>query len=443
MHIRLSDHFTYGRLLRFTFPTVIMMLFTSVYSIVDGLFVANFVSTNALASINIIYPLIMMVGAFGFMLGSGGSAEISRTLGEGNRKRAQEIFSLLIVVILVLGIVLSAFCLYYIRPLCRLFGSSDLLMEDCVAYGAILLIGTPAFMLQSAFQTFFVTAEKPHTGLALTVAAGMTNIVFDYVFICVIPLGIAGAAIATVLGYLVGGVIPVFYFLLPNTSRLRLVRPGWYWRTLLHSCANGSSEMFSNISMSIVTLLYNLRLMEMIGEDGVAAISVIMYVSFIFIAVLLGFSIGCAPIIGYHFGADNRAELQNMFRKSYAIILVASVGMTVLAEVFARPLVAVFISDKPELITLTTHAFRLYSISYLLSGINIFASAFFTALCNGAISAIISTLRTLILQAAMIFILPVFLGLNGIWLAVVAGEILTLAVSLYFLIRNRERYHYV
>ena len=442
MKIKLSDHFTYRRLLRFTLPTVVMMLFTSVYSIVDGLFVSNFVSTNALASINIIYPLIQMIGAIGFMLGTGGSAEVARTFGEGDKRRAQEIFSLLVIAVAVLGVGFSAVCLYNIRPLCGLFGASALLMDDCVSYGAILLIGTPAFMLQSAFQTYYVMAEKPHTGLALTIAAGVTNIVFDYLFVCVFQWGIAGAAVATDLGYLVGGVIPLFYFAFPNRSRLRFVRPRWYWYALLHSCANGSSEMFSNVSVALITLLYNLQLMKLIGEDGVAAMSVIMYVSFIFIAVMLGFSLGAAPIISYHYGAQNHAELHSMFRKCFAIVLAASVVLTLVAEVFARPLVEVFIGSKPELVVFTAHAFRLYSISYLICGVNIFASAFFTALCNGAISATISTLRTLVLQALMILALPVVFGLNGIWLAVTVAEAMTLLVSLWFVVRMKGRYHY-
>ncbi|MFR3787843.1 MAG: MATE family efflux transporter [Agathobaculum desmolans] len=442
MQIKLSDHFTYRKLLRFTLSSVVMMVFTSVYSVVDGLFVSNLVGDLALSAVNIMFPLAMIVGAFGFMLGTGGSAIVARTLGEGQPALASRYFSMIIYAVILLGAVLTAGCLLFLEPLARLAGASDLLLHDCLVYGGILLGGSVPFMLQTTLQSFFVVAEKPHLGLFLSIAAGATNMVFDYILIAVCGLGVAGAAIATVLGYLVGGVLPLLYFLRPGRDGLRLTRTRLYGRELLQACVNGSSELMSNISSSFVGILYNIQLMRLIGELGVAAYSVMMYVDFVFIAAFLGFSLGSAPIISFHYGADNHAELKNVFRKSMAVIGVTSCAMVLLSEVLSRPLSAAFVGYHPELLELTVHGFRLFALCYLFSGINIYASAFFTALCNGGLSALISFLRTLLLRGGMVLLMPLLFGLDGIWTAVIAAEGIGAVISLALLWYKRKSYHY-
>ena len=442
MKIKLSDHFTFSRLLRYALPSVIMMIFTSIYSVVDGLFIANLVGSNALSSINIVMPMVIIVGAFGFMLGTGGSAVVAVKLGQGKPKTANEYFSMIISVIAAIGITLSAVCIIFIKPICRVLGASDILIDGCVTYGTILLIGSAAFMLQTTFQTFFVVAEKPHLGLTLTVISGVANMVLDYVFVYLLRGGIAGAAWATVCGYLIGSVVPLIYFLLPNKSLLRLYRFKFAPRVLLNSSINGSSEMMTQVSMSIITLLYNLQMMRLLGEDGVAAITVIMYVNFIFIAVFIGYSMGTAPIVGYNYGAGNREELKGVFRKSMIIISVCSVAMTASAIALSGFLSHIFIGANSELAQLTAHGFRLNAFSFLIAGFNIYGSSFFTALCNGKLSALISFLRSLILQAIMIIVLPMLLGLDGVWLSVVVAELLTVIVTVICFITNRKKYHY-
>ena len=406
MQIKLSDHFTYGRLLRYTLPTIVMIIFTSLYSVVDGLFVSNLVGDLALSAVNIAFPITMIIGAFGFMLGTGGSAIVARTLGEGKPELASRYFTLFIWCVAGLGVVLSIVTIAFIEPIMRFAGASDLLLEDCIAYGRILLAGSAVFMLQSAFQSFFSVAEKPKLGLLLSLAAGATNITFDYVFIALLGMGVTGAAWATVLGYCVGGVIPVVYFLLPRREGLRLVRTNFYGRELLHACINGSSELMSNISASVVGILYNIRLMDLLGEPGVAAHSVMMYVDFVFVAAFLGFSMGSAPIVSYHYGAENYDELKNIFRRSGVIIAATSVAMVAASELLSRPLSAAFVGYSPDLLELTTHGFRIFALCYLFCGLNIYASAFFTALCNGALSALIAFTRTLLLRGGLSNIRP-------------------------------------
>ena len=440
--IRLADHFTLGRLLRFTLPSIVMMIVASIYSVVDGLFVSNLVGDLALSSVNIVMPIAMIVGSFGFMLGTGGSAIVAKTLGEQKPELANRYFSMIVYSIIAVGALLSVVCVIFMEPIARLAGASDALIDDCVVYGRILLGGSVPFMLQTSFQSFFSVAERPHMGLALSVAAGVTNAVLDYVLIGVFRLGIAGAAIATVLGYCVGGLIPLFYFLRPNSTRLRLTATRFYGRQLLHACANGSSELMSNISASLVGILYNIQLMRRIGEAGVAAYSVMMYVDFVFVAAFLGFSMGSAPIVSYHYGADNCGELQNVFRKSASIIAATSLGMVILSELLSRPLAAAFVGYHPELLEMTVHGFRLFALCYFFCGINIYASAFFTALCNGLLSAVISFLRSLLLRGGMVLLMPIFFDIDGIWLAVVVAEGLGAVVSCTLLRRYRGRYHY-
>ncbi|MCI9330751.1 MAG: MATE family efflux transporter [Oscillibacter sp.] len=442
MHIRLSEHFTYAKLLRFTFPTVVMLIFTSIYGVVDGVFVSNFAGKTAFAAVNLIMPALMIFATVGFMLGTGGSAVVARTMGEGDLPRANRYFSLIVFAGFLAGALLTVVGLLIIEPLCILLGARGELLPLAILYGRILTLALVPFILQNMFQSFLVAAERPKLGLGLTVAAGLTNMLGDYLLVGVLPWGVAGAAIATVASSFVGGVVPLIYFLLPNKTPLRLTKPRFERRVLAQACSNGSSEMMSNLSTSLVSILYNFQLMRLIGEDGVAAFGVIMYVNFIFIGVFMGYSIGAGPVVSYHYGAGNQEELQSLLRKSLLLMLLSCAGLTAAAVALAGPLSRIFVGYDLELLALTTRGFRLYALSFLAMGFNIFGSAFFTALSNGAISAAIAFLRTLLFQTAAIFILPLFLGLDGIWLAVTAAELLTLAVTAAFLVTRQKRYGY-
>ncbi len=442
MEIQLSEHFTYRKLLRFTFTSIIMMVFTSLYSVVDGFFLSNFVGKTSFAAINLILPFIMIFGAIGFMIGTGGSALVAKTLGEGDKKKANEIFSLLIYLMIAVSVVVSVVGIVLLEPISIALGADKTMIPDCITYGRILLPALTAYMLQNAFQSFLVTAERPALGLVVTILAGVMNIALDALFIVVFEWGVTGAALATATSQIVGGVIPLVYFLMPNKSNLRLGKTKWDGKALVKSCTNGASEFMTNISMSIVNICYNFQLMRFAGSDGVAAYGVIMYVNFIFISVFLGFSMGSAPIVGFHYGANNSGELKSLLKKSLVIICSLGVALTVLAELTAKPLSLIFVSYDAELLSMTIRGFMMYSISFLIVGFNIYASSFFTALNNGAVSAAISFLRTLLFQIVAVMILPIFLKLAGIWLAIVVAELLSLAVSICFLSKMKNKYHY-
>lgn len=442
MNIRLSDHFTYQRLLRFTLPSIAMMIFTSIYGVVDGLFVSNFVGKTPFAAVNLIMPFLMMLGALGFMFGTGGCALIARQLGEGRQEKANRTFSLLIAVTVVSGVVLAAAGVIFLRPIARLLGAQGELLELCVLYGWVNLLVLPALMLQYEFQSFFIAAEKPQLGLAVTVASGVTNMVLDALFIVGMGWGVAGAAAATAMSQIVGGVLPLAYFARKNGSLLRLTRPVWDGRALLRTCTNGSSELMSNISMSLVGMLYNVQLMRYAGEDGVAAYGVLMYVNFIFLATFIGYANGSAPVVSYHYGAGNRSELRSLRAKSLTIVGVLSLGMFATSELLARPLAAVFVGYDPALSEMTVHAFQIYSLSFLFSGVAIYGSSFFTALNDGLTSAAISFLRTLVFQTAAVMLLPLWLGLDGVWWSIVAAEAVAALVTAVLLVRKRGQYGY-
>lgn len=443
MNIQLSEHFTYRRLLRFTSPSMAMMIITSIYGVVDGLFVSNLVGADAFAAVNLIMPFLMIFGSVGFMLGTGGSALVAKTIGEGDIKKGNQIFSMLIFVIVAFSAVCAIFGIIFLRPIAIMLGASNELLEYCVLYGRILFLSLPFFMLQVTFQVFFVVAEKPHMGLTISIAAGLTNIALDFLFIYFFRWGVEGAATATALSEVVGGLIPLVYFLKKNNSMLRITKSKWNGRALLRSCTNGSSEMMTNLSMSLVNMLYNFQLMKLVGANGVAAYGIIMYVTFIFVGVFIGYSMGSAPIISYHYGAHNYTELKNLFKSSIVIIGFSSMLLTLIAELIAVPLGKIFVGYDPQLMDLTVRALRLFSISFLFSGINMFASSFFTALNNGLISAFISFLRTLVFQVTMIFLLPIIWGLDGIWLAVVVAEVLTLFVTIILFMTINKNYHYL
>ena len=441
--IRLSDHFSYAKLLRFTLPSICMMVFTSIYGVVDGLFVSNFAGKTPFAAINLVMPFIMILGGMGFMIGTGGTALVSKLLGEGKKDEAHRTFSMMVLFTLLLGLVLSAVGFLTMRPVSYFLGATDAMIDDCVLYGRIVTGFTFAFMLQNVFQSFFIAAEKPRLGLIVTVAAGVTNMALDALFIAVFDWGVAGAAIATGLSQCVGGVLPLIYFLRPNDSLLRLRPTALRLRPILQACGNGSSELMSNISSSLVGMLYNFQLMRLIGEDGVSAYGVLMYVQFIFVAIFIGYSIGSAPVVSFHFGAQNHGELKSLLRKSVLLMSSGGVLLTVAARLLAALLAHLFVGYDAVLFDLTTHAFRLFSWSFLLAGFNIFTSGFFTALNNGAISAAISFLRTLVFQTASVLILPLLLGVDGIWWAITVAEIFAFLISLLFLFLKRNKYHYL
>ena len=441
--IRLSDHFSYAKLLRFTLPSICMMVFTSIYGVVDGLFVSNFAGKTPFAAINLVMPFIMILGGMGFMIGTGGTALVSKLLGEGKKDEAHSTFSMMVLFTLLLGLVLSAVGFLTMRPVSYFLGATDAMIDDCVLYGRIVTGFTFAFMLQNVFQSFFITAEKPRLGLIVTVAACVTNMALDALFIAVFDWGVAGAAIATGLSQCVGGVLPLIYFLRPNDSLLRMRPTALRLRPILQACGNGSSELMSNISSSLVGMLYNFQLMRLIGEDGVSAYGVLMYVQFIFVAIFIGYSIGSAPVVSFHFGAQNHGELKSLLRKSVLLMSSGGVLLTVAARLLAALLAHLFVGYDAVLFDLTTHAFRLFSWSFLLAGFNIFTSGFFTALNNGAISAAISFLRTLVFQTASVLILPLLLGVDGIWWAITVAEIFAFLISLLFLFLKRNKYHYL
>lgn len=440
--IQLSDHFSYRRLIRFVIPSVAMMIFTSIYGVVDGLFVSNFVGKTPFAAINLIYPLIMILGGFGFMLGTGGTAIVAKTLGLGEKQRANEYFTFIIIATAVTGVVLASLGIIFAEPVARVLGAEGEMLTHAVTYARVVLIALPFFMLQNTFQNFFITAEKPKLGLAVTVAAGLTNIVLDALFVAVFNFGLVGAAAATAMSQAVGGLIPVVYFLSKNTAAISFCQTKAYWRVLLQTCLNGSSELMSNISASIVTILYNYQLLRFAGEDGVAAYGAIMYVAFIFVAIFIGFVIGTGPIVSFHYGAGNTDELKSLRKKSLHIVFTVGTMMLFTALFLAVPLCRLFVGYDEGLYEITLRGFAIYAFSYLIAGFNIFGSSFFTALNNGGVSAIISFLRTLVFQTAAVLILPEIFHLDGVWFSIIAAELLSALVTTAFLIAKRKQYNY-
>ncbi|MDO5346762.1 MAG: MATE family efflux transporter [Lachnospiraceae bacterium] len=440
--IQLSDHFTYKRLLQFTFPSMIMMVFTSLYSVVDGFFVSNFVGKTPFAAVNFIMPVLMILGSIGFMFGSGGSALVSKTMGEGDMDRARRLFSLFVYSTVVCGVVISVISFIFIRPLAALMGAEGDMLNNCVTYARILLPSLPFFMLQFEFQSFFITAEKPQLGLVVTVVCGLANMVLDALFMAVFSWGLVGAAAATAISQMLGGAIPILYFSKSSSGVLRLTKTGLDGKALIKACTNGSSELMSNISMSIVSILYNFQLMKYAGENGIAAYGVLMYINLFFLAIFIGYSTGVAPIVSYHYGAENHSELKGLLKKSYMIIGVFAVAMFGLAELLAKPLAGIFVGYDKELMEMTTRAFMIYSFSFLFSGIAIYGSSFFTALNDGLTSALISFLRSLLFQVAAVMILPMIFGIDGIWFSVVAAELVAAVMTVLFIAAKKGKYHY-
>ena len=443
MNIQLSDHFTYPRLIRFVLPSIAMMIFTSIYCVVDGLFVSNFVGKIPFAAINLMMPFLMIMASIGFMLGTGGSALVAKTIGEGDRERANRYFSLIIYTAILSGLVLTVFGELFLDQIVALLGAEGDMFKNCMIYGRIMLIGNVAYMLQTMFQSFLITAEKPGMGLAVTILAGVTNMVLDAFFIAGLQWGIAGAAVATTFSQFVGALIPLFYFFRKNTSLLRLTGTSFMGNVLVKTCSNGISELLSNISMSLVSVLYNFQLIRIVGDDGVAAYGVIMYVQFIFVAIFIGYAIGVAPIIGFNYGAQNHNELKNMFKKSNIIIWLTGAVLMLTAFGISGPFSEIFVGYDRELLLLTERGFKFLSVSFLFCGFNIFGSSFFTALNNGIVSAVISFTRTIIFQVLAVLALPMIWGIDGIWISVPVAEVVSVVLTLFFMMKLRGKYHYV
>ena len=448
MKIQLSDHFTYKKLIRFTLPSIGMMIFTSIYCVVDGFFVSNFAGETEFTAVNFIMPFLMILGAIGFMFGAGGSALIAKTLGEGKKDKANSLFSLFVYVSFSIGIVISVLGIVLLEPVASLLGAEGELLQNCVDYGWIISLGLPFYMLQMEFQSYMITAEKPQLSLIFTVVAGVTNIILDALFVGAFGWGLEGAAVATITSQFVGFVCSLIYFLRKNSSLLRLGKTSFDFGALVKTCTNGSSELMTNISMSLVGILYNYQLLKYAGESGVAAYGVLMYVNFIFVSVFIGYSIGCAPVIGYHYGAKNSYELKGLLKKSLVIIGVSSVAIVGISLALAVPMSLAFVGYNPALFDMTKTAFLSCSFAFLFTGFAIFGSSFFTALNNGPVSAIISFLRTLLFQTAAVIALPLIFeafggdGINGIWLSVVTAEAMAVIVTFAFLLAKRKKYNY-
>ncbi len=442
MEIKLSDHFNYKKILRFTFPSIIMMVFTSIYGVVDGYFVSNFAGKTAFAAVNLIMPFLMILGTIGFMFGAGGSALIGKTLGEGSKEKANRYFTLFTFASLIISVILAFLSFCFLPQITTLLGGEGQLHSDAVLYGRIILIATPAYVLQFEFQSFFITAEKPKLGLVVTVISGIANILLDLVFVGFLKLGLVGAACATAISQYLGGVIPLFYFSRKNTSLLCFTKTYFDAKALLKACTNGSSELVNNISMSIVGMLYNIQLLKFANENGVAAYGVMMYVSMIFAGVFFGYAVGTAPVISFHYGAQNHKELKSLLKKSLVVLSIFSVAMLIFSEALAQPLALLFVGYDASLLKLTVRGFRIFSVSFVFTGFAIFASSFFTSLNDGVTSAIISFLRTFVFQITAVILLPLIFGVDGIWWSIVVSEFMAVILSAIFLKLKQKKYKY-
>ena len=442
MATRLSDHFSFKKLLKAVVAPILMMVFTSIYSIVDGLFVSNFAGQSAFAGLNIIFPVIMIIGAIGFMFGAGGSALVSMKLGEGKKEEANRIFSGIVYFTIILGAIISSVCFFFIEDIAILLGATPEMLPHAVVYGRILIVGEVAFMTQNLFQVFCTVAEKANLGFALSIIAGLINIGLDALLIVVFKMGIAGAGYATIAAQIITSLVAIIYFARKNNSMLRLAKPSFNFKNIIKAMTNGASEFLGNVATSVVGILFNLQLLKYAGEAGVIAYGVLIYLGFIFNAIYIGYSIGTAPIIGYHYGAENHSEVKNILKKSLFLNVSAGIIMTLFSVLFSQPLSSIFVGYDTELLAFTTEAMRIFSLSFVFSGLNIFTSSFFTALNNGLISALVSMCRTLIFQIVCVLVLPLFWGVTGIWLSLIFAELIALGVSVLCLLTNKNKYHY-
>ena len=439
--ISYQEHFTFKKILLFTFPSIIMMIFTSIYGMIDGLFLSNFVGKTAFTAVNFILPFLLVLNGFGFMFGSGGSALIAKKLGEGENDIANEMFTSLTIVSLLFGILIAGFGYLLIEPIALLLGASGNLLEDCLLYGRIYLIGIPLNIVQYEFQNLFITAKKPNLGLISTIISGVLNIILDAIFIAGLQLGLVGAAVATVISISLGGLIPIFYFLRTHKEcLLRFKKTKIRFKDLPKICSNGLSELLNNISMSIVSMIYNAQLIRYAGENGVAAYGILMYINFLFMSIYIGYSIGISPVISYNYGARKGDEINSLLKKSLVIILTCSILMVIISETSSLFVSNLFASYDEQLLNLTRRGFFIFSFCFLFSGFGMFSTSFFTALNNGVISAVISVLRTLVFQLIFVFVLPLFMGVEGIWLSVVLSEALSACIGIIFILVKKKKY---
>ena len=440
--MQFSQHFTYRKILYASLSSIVMMLFTSLYSVVDGLFLSNFAGKEAFAAVGFITPYLMMFNSVGFLFGTGGSALIAKMLGEKKEADANAVFTNLFLATAMTGVLLSVIGQLFLRPAAVFQGAEGSLLENSILYGRIYLLGTPACLTQFSFQALYPTSGKGKLGLKSAVACGLTNILLDALFLAAFSWGTIGAAVATAISQWIGGLIPLVFYSRKNDSQLRLVKSRFRGRDLLKICANGSSELVNNISISAVSLFYNMQLIAYAGSDGIAAYGIMTYVSFLFTAVFWGYISGVAPIISYHYGAENHRELHSLLKKSLTLVLGCSCLMFLLSELLARPIAAIYAGYAPELMAMSIHGFRLFALNFLCAGLSIFLSSFFTALNNGFISAVLSFSRVFVFQIPAVLLLPRVLGLDGIWISVGTAELLTVLLGTGFLLKNRDRYHY-
>ena len=443
MEIDLSGHYSKSRIMKTVWSSMIMLLVTQIYSIVDGVFISNFTGTTAFAAVNLVLPALMMVSAIGLMIGTGGSALIAKTLGEDNKRLARRIFSMLTKFAIIVGIIVSVLLILLMRPLCTFLGGEGELLEIAITYGRLYALGMPFMIIQMAFQSFYMTAERPQLGMKVAITCGVINIIFDAVFIVIFQWGYIGAAIATILSLIFGGLFPLFYFSSRrNNSRLHLVRAKFNWQYINQSNLNGLSEMVANMALSFLSMCYNWQLLRYIGENGVATYGVMMYVTYIFSSMMQGYNIGVSPVISYNYGAKNYSELHSLLKKNLLLILVMDTIICILCQTLAYPLSAIFVSYDPELLEFTTRAFHIYSSAFLLWGFSYFGSAFFTALNNGPISALLSFARMGVFETSCVWILPLIWGIDGIWLSWPTAEMLTIILTSFILVKYRKRYGY-
>lgn len=446
-HISLSEHFTYPKIFKIVIGPVLMMIFSSFYSVVDGIFLSAYAGDGAFSGVNLIFPYIMILGGVGFMLGTGGVALVTKTLGEGDKKKANSYFSLVLYFAIALGVIITIVGYFTVEPFARMMASlsssnTDLMIDAAIRYGHTMVLGITLFMLQNIFQSFFSGAEKPLMGFVFIAGAGILNILLDWLFVGVLSMGVEGAAYATIIGQFVGGVLPILYFSLYKKLPFKLGKCKLEIKPLLKIMGNGSSEFVSNIASSIVSVCYNMQLLRYIGPDGVSAYGVCMYMNYLFMAIFLGYSVGVAPIIGYNYGAQNHDELHNVFKKSLIIIGIVGFCMLGLGEGVGPIFASVFANGNEHLNQIATKAMRIYSFVYLTAGFSIFGSAFFTGLNNGLISAIISIVRALIFELSMVWLLPIGMGGDGIWLASPLAEIASTIITVYFYIHEQKKYKY-
>lgn len=442
MNNKLSQNFNVASLLKFTAPTTIMLVFMSLYQMVDAVFVSNFVNTNALSALNIVFPIPSIIIGVSIMLATGGGAVIARNMGEGKSREAKENFSMIVTVGLIIGAAITTLGIIFIDPIIRTLGATDVLYDYCYDYLFILTLTSTLAIFQMLFQTFFVTAGKPYIGLVLTVIGGVSNIIFDYVFIVICKLEVSGAALGTSIGYAIPAIFGVVYFTVKRKGTLYFVKPKLRIRVLIKSCANGSSEMVTNLAIAITTYMFNVIMLEFLGEDGVAAITIVLYAQFLLTSVFMGFSGGVAPVFGYNYGSGNHKQIKKIFKISIGFILIASLVVFAVSEFFQKPIIAVFTPVDSEVFGITRHGFTLFSISFIFNGFNIFASSLFTAFSNGKVSAVISFLRTFVFLILSLILLPKLIGVDGAWLAIPVAEAAAFFVSVYYFVKMRKVYKY-